>query len=191
MTLVGIDEVGRGCWAGPLLAAAVILDPTRTIEGLDDSKVLSRVQRVRLDILIRQNALAIGIGWVWPQAIDNSGVTAAVKQAMFFAVQDIKIPYDRILIDGNYNYLKDFASILSKVDTMVRADGTVPAVSAASIIAKVARDRYMTEVVAIKYPLYDFDRHVGYGTAAHRIAMQSYGVTEIHRRSFKPVAAQL
>jgi ribonuclease HII len=181
--VVGVDEVGRGCWAGPLVAAAVMLDDERSIIGIKDSKKLSNAQRERLDTTIREQALAIGIGWVWPAEIDIIGLTAAVRSAMQQAVDQIQQSYDVVIIDGSYNFLPE--NVL--VRTMVRADALVPAVSAASIIAKVARDSYMTDWAAHTYPLYGFDRHVGYGTALHISALQQYGVTDIHRMSYKPI----
>jgi ribonuclease HII len=185
---VGIDEVGRGCWAGPLVAAAVVLSPKRPIEGLNDSKKLSLAQRLRLATIIETEAVAFGIGWVWPEAIDISGITAAVKSAMEQAIMAIyPDTYSHIVIDGNYNFLPAYPN----VSTVVGADGTVAEASAASIIAKVARDRYMSETAAQKYPEYGFDRHVGYGTAQHMQALAAHGVTPIHRRSFKPIRAYL
>ncbi len=189
---IGLDEVGRGCWAGPLVAAAVVLDDNSpVIIGLNDSKKLSRLQRQKLDTIIRAEAAAIGIGWVWPKAIDISGITAAVKSAMQQAMEQVVghmqglnngHAYD-IIIDGNYNFLPEYAS----AQTMVGADGLVPAVSAASIIAKVARDRYMADRAAAEYPRYGFEKHVGYGTAQHIAMLKVHGVTPLHRMSYKPI----
>ncbi|HEX8182358.1 MAG TPA: ribonuclease HII [Candidatus Saccharimonadales bacterium] len=186
MVIIGIDEVGRGCWAGPLVAAAVVLDPEIPIAGLQDSKTLSKNQRELLAKLIHANAASVGIGWVWPEAIDISGITAAVKSAMEQAIAQIKYPYEAIIIDGNYNFLPQYAH----VTTLVKADGLIPEVSAASIVAKVARDDYMA-TQAVDYPLYGFERHVGYGTAQHIAALQTHGVTVLHRKSFKPIQALL
>lgn len=198
MIIIGVDEVGRGCWAGPLVAAAVALDLSGpALAGLADSKKLSRRQRESLDNLIRQHAPAIGIGWVQPEAIDSGGITAAVKDAMTKAVSDAlarQAPHAEItvIIDGSYNFLSDFVPLgfnTGRVhfQTQVGADGLVPAVSAASIIAKVARDRYMAEDAHARYPAYGFDRHVGYGTAAHIAALAEHGVTPLHRMSYKPI----
>ncbi|HEV2402896.1 MAG TPA: ribonuclease HII [Candidatus Saccharimonadales bacterium] len=181
--LVGIDEVGRGCWAGPLVAAAVAL-PEVTIRGLKDSKLLNRQQRQRLDTIIRVRALAIGVGWVSPQEIDSLGLSEATAQAMRRALEQITVAYTRIIIDGNVNYLRD--NQLSSA--VVQADRTVAAVSAASIIAKVARDTYMIDI-AQDYPNYAFESHVGYGTKLHRTRLQQYGICNLHRRSFKPIQA--
>lgn len=193
MITVGIDEVGRGCWAGPLVAAAVVLK--EPIPGLRDSKKLTRKQRERLALRIEKEAIAIGFGWVWPEAIDNGGITPAVKRAMTEAVQMIQIDYDEVIIDGHIDYLSGAVKFRGpssepKIRAIVRADDTVPAVSAASIIAKVARDNYMAEADA-KYPGYGFASHVGYGTAAHIAALQKRGVTDIHRLSYKPIRALL
>lgn len=197
MIVVGIDEVGRGCWAGPLVAGAVILG--EPIPGLKDSKKLSKKQREILAVEIEIKALAIGLGWVWPDAIDISGITTAVKTAMAEALAAIQISYDEVIIDGNINYLapknvlkNDLIgpSYKSKIKAVVKADDLVPAVSAASIIAKVARDNYMAEM-AEKFPLYGFEKHVGYGTAAHVAALQAHGICELHRKSYKPIKQYL
>jgi ribonuclease HII len=182
--LVGIDEVGRGCWAGPLVASAVIL--ADSISGLRDSKKLSKQQRESLSLIIQESAVAIGTGWVWPAEIDEHGLTWAVKTAMERAVTEIPATFDEVIIDGNINYLPG----LPHTRAIIKADDTVPAVSAASIIAKVARDQYMA-TLGEKYAVYGFDKHVGYGTAAHSAALRQYGVSDIHRRSYKPIQALL
>lgn len=182
MVIVGIDEVGRGCWAGPLVAGAVILN--RSIDGLADSKVLGRKQREILSSEIRLHAEAIGIGWVTPKEVDDLGLTEAVRLAMTRAVDEINIPYDQIIIDGNINYFPDN----TRSRAIIKADATVKQVSAASIIAKVARDSFMYKM-ALSYPGYGFEKHVGYGTKLHQIALLELGLTDLHRRSFKPVAA--
>lgn len=187
MLVAGLDEVGRGCWAGPLIASAVVLPGTVIIKGLNDSKKLSRQQRVRLDVMIRETALAIGVGWIFPKDIDSGGITQAVKAAMTIAFEEMLKQLDgmpdRIIIDGNYNFLPD----TKNVEVLIGADGVIPAVSAASIVAKVARDNYMIHEAHSTYPGYGFDRHVGYGTSLHIRSLQRLGVTPLHRRSFKPV----
>jgi ribonuclease HII len=180
--IVGIDEVGRGCWAGPLVAGAVLLDVP--ILGLKDSKKLSKKQRERLDAEIRVSAKAYGIGWVSVAEVDELGLTKAVGLAMHRAMEQITDDYESMIIDGNINYFAENP----KAVAVIAADNTVPAVSAASIIAKVARDKYMADVSAT-FPAYGFDKHVGYGTAAHIAALKLHGLTELHRLSFKPVAA--
>jgi ribonuclease HII len=180
MLLVGIDEVGRGCWAGPLVAGAVML--LEPIDGLADSKVLSKKRRNELTMEIKAKAI-IGLGWVWPHELDTGGITWSVKTAMERALAGITEDYDELIIDGNINFLVEN----KKSHAIIKADGSIPAVSAASIVAKVARDTYMESTVHEKYPHYGFDKHVGYGTAAHIAALQKYGVCEIHRMSYKPI----
>lgn len=178
---VGIDEVGRGCWAGPLVAAAVVLGKHR-ISGLTDSKMLTTKKRELLSDQILAQAEAVGIGWVEPEFIDKQGLTMAVKLAMTQALQAITVNYSKIIIDGNINYLSDNP----KAECLVRADATMDEVSAASIVAKVARDTYMRNI-AMAYPEYGFDKHVGYGTLEHIKQLKSHGVCAIHRLSYKPI----
>lgn len=180
MRTIGIDEVGRGCWAGPLVAGAVML--AYPIDGLADSKQLTRRERERLSNLIYDSALAIGLGWVTPAEIDSNGLTWAVQTAMSRAMAAIQLTYDEVIIDGHINYLPHEPTARA----IIKADATVPAVSAASIVAKVARDNYMRQLPA-RYQTYGFDKHVGYGTALHRTQLQLHGVSDLHRRSFKPV----
>jgi ribonuclease HII len=166
------------------VAAAVVL--AKPIEGLRDSKKLSKSRRENLVKSIEMNAHAIGIGWVWPEYIDDSGLTNAVRQAMIEALQMITCAYDEVIVDGSINYCQENP----KSRALVRADDLIPAVSAASIIAKVARDKYMAEA-ALNYPGYGFERHVGYGTAQHFEQLKLRGVTAIHRQSYKPIRALL
>lgn len=182
--MVGIDEVGRGCWAGPLVAGAVLL--TEPVAGLRDSKKLSARQRESLAQAVYDSGAAVGLGWVTPAEVDSVGLTAAVRLAMERALQQIPIAYETVIIDGNLNFLAHLANTRS----LIKADDSVPAVSAASIVAKVARDTYMAELAA-SYPNYGFERHVGYGTAAHLAALNAYGVTDQHRKSYKPIQALL
>ncbi len=188
MITVGIDEVGRGCWAGPLVAGAVVL--RQPIEGLRDSKKLSKKRREVLAAQIHEKAF-VGLGWVRPAEIDEIGLTKAVQLAMLRAVKDLHSKtdtYDEIVIDGNFNFFANVQGLhTANVQTMIRADDAVPAVSAASIAAKVARDNYMADL-ALEYPDYKFDVNVGYGTAAHIAALKQHGVTDMHRKSFKPIA---
>lgn len=184
MLTVGIDEVGRGCWAGPVVAGAVILK--KPIEGLKDSKLLSKKQREKLTGQIKSEALAVGLGWVEPAIIDKIGIGRAVQLAMERALAEIAIEYDEIIIDGNINYMK----YNSKAKAVTKADNLVPAVSAASIVAKVARDQYMAELDA-GYQVYEFAKHVGYGTALHLERLKLHGVSDMHRKSYKPIQALL
>ena len=182
--ILGIDEVGRGPWAGPLVIGAVVLGGA-TIEGLTDSKKLTKKRRDELDVLIRQQADGYGLGWVDASEIDEIGLSAALVLATIRAVEQIKVPYHEIIIDGTINFLKD-TSKGQYVTTLKKADLLVPSVSAASIIAKVARDNYMAEQDKV-YPGYKFGAHVGYGTAVHRAAIEELGVTPLHRLSFAPL----
>jgi ribonuclease HII len=181
MVVVGIDEVGRGSWAGPLVAGAVILGAD--IDGLKDSKLLTRLQRETLAQQIRDTALFFSLGWVSPPTIDRLGLGVAVHLAMKRALRPINCKYDKIIIDGNINYLPEVHNSFC----LIRADNTVPAVSAASIIAKVARDAYMRGQDR-RYPGYGFANHVGYGTKEHRQALESKGICRLHRLCYKPVA---
>lgn len=183
MITIGIDEVGRGCWAGPLVAAAAIINTP--IDGLNDSKKLSKKRRDQLAELIYQNA-SIGIGWVSPGEVDALGLTEAVRLAMQRAVDELNIAADEVIIDGNYNFLPHIPGSRA----VIKADGSIPAVSAASIVAKVARDTFM-EQLEEKYELWQFEKHVGYGTAAHIAALKEHGISDIHRLSYKPIKAFL
>lgn len=187
--LVGIDEVGRGCWAGPLVAGAVCLSVP--IKGLNDSKVLSKLKREKLALEINQKA-ACGLGWVWPEEIDKVGLTVAVSLAMRAALGQITAGYDRIIVDGNYNYLNHGTGTLigKNIECLIGADKLIQEVSAASIIAKVARDTYMARQAEL-FPGYNFETNVGYGTKLHISGLKQLGVSKIHRISYKPVKAFL
>lgn len=180
--IIGIDEVGRGCWAGPVVAAAVGLPDDHAIFGLDDSKKLSAKSRVQLMKEVQKVTQVIGIGWVWPREINQLGLTESVRLAMQRAVDKITLGNNTVIIDGNSNYLAH----LPHTEAVIKADGSVAAVSAASIIAKVARDTYMVQI-AEKYTEYGFEKHVGYGTKAHISALAQHGVTPIHRTKYKPI----
>lgn len=151
------------------------------IDGLTDSKLLSSAKRQHLAGLIKQNSVW-GIGWVEPIEIDERGLTKAVRLAMQRAIGQIKCDFDEIIIDGNYNFLKDD----NRVRTLVRADRLIPAVSAASIIAKVARDDLMLQMDLL-YPGYNFATNVGYGTSRHIAGLHKLGICELHRKSYLPV----
>ncbi len=186
--IVGIDEVGRGPWAGPLVTGAVVLGTE--IEGLTDSKKLSAKRRSELAEEIHAKALGVGLGWVEATEIDTLGLGSALEVACRRAVETLELAYpgaySEIIIDGTINFLKNTGKG-AYVTTMKKADLLIPSVSAASIVAKVARDTYMEEQ-DILYPLYGFKSHVGYGTALHRAAIEKYGVTPLHRLSFAPLA---
>ena len=181
--IVGVDEVGRGPWAGPLVMAAVVLDCQ--IDGLTDSKKLSKKRREILSEEINQRAASVGIGWVSASELDEMGMSAALTECCLRALRQIKVPFHEIIIDGTVNLLKGTA-LESYVTTMKKADLFVPSVSAASIVAKVARDNFMTEQDQA-YPGYNFAAHAGYGTAMHRAAIEKLGVTPLHRLSFAPL----
>lgn len=178
--IVGIDEVGRGAWAGPLCVGAVALGEV-TIEGLTDSKKLTAKKREKLDREIRQVAAGVGLGWVSAKQIDAIGLSAALKLAATRAMSQITCEYDQIVVDGTIMLIND-----PKAVTMKKADLLVASVSAASVVAKVARDEYM-KILSQKFPGYGFEGHVGYGTAAHTKAIADLGPTPIHRMSFSPL----
>ena len=160
-----------------------------TIDGLTDSKKLTKKRREALDPLIREKAVAFGLGWVSAEELDEVGMSKACELGCRRALEQIHVPYSEIIIDGVVNFLKDTGKG-PYVTTMKQADLLVPSVSAASIIAKVARDKFMEEQDAL-YPGYGFASHVGYGTKQHMDALQLLGVTPLHRKSFAPVAALL
>lgn len=183
--IVGIDEVGRGAWAGPLVAAAVGLGGI-TIEGLTDSKLLSRKKRESLSLKVKQSAPLVGIGWVSAADIDTIGLSNALKLASQRAFQQIEWgDIDQIIIDGTIALIDD-----PRVTLMKKADLLIPSVSAASIVAKVARDSYMAACDTV-FPGYGFSGHVGYGAATHKTAIDALGVLRLHRASFAPIAAAL
>jgi ribonuclease HII len=154
------------------------------IPGLKDSKKLSAKRRQELVVAIKNDAEAIALYWVNPEEIDAIGLGEAMSLAMRGAFSQIsKEVDDRVIVDGNINYLSEFPD----TEALIKADDTVQAVMAASIIAKEARDQYMREQ-ALQYPEFKFDSNVGYGTLDHRKALQAWGVTKIHRRSYKPIA---
>ena len=178
----GVDEAGRGPLAGPVVAAAVILDPARPILGLNDSKKLSAKRRIELAQEIRDKALAWSIAEASVEEIDRLNILQASLLAMRRAVAGVSPPPRRALIDGNKCPRLDCPT-----EAIVGGDGKVAAIAAASILAKTARDAGMEALHAI-YPMYGFDRHKGYPTAAHLAALRQYGPTPAHRRSFSPVA---
>ncbi len=181
--ILGIDEVGRGPWAGPLVVGAVVLGCE--IDGLNDSKKLSKKTRERLEEEILARAQATATGWVSAKELDEIGMSEALRLATRRAVEQIHVPYHEIIIDGTVNFLVGTTKG-EYVTTLPKADALVPSVSAASIIAKVARDRYMAELDVL-YPGYGFTSHAGYGVARHRMAIEELGVTPEHRLSFAPL----
>ncbi len=183
--VAGVDEAGRGPLAGPVVAAAVILDPERPIAGLADSKKLSAARRSALEAEIQAHALCWAVGRAEVEEIDRINILQASLLAMQRAVAALTTPPGRVLVDGNRCPRLPMAA-----EAVVKGDQTVPAISAASILAKEARDRELVALDA-RYPGYGFAGHKGYPTKAHLEALQCLGVTEVHRRSFGPVARLL
>ncbi len=184
--IAGLDEVGRGAWAGPVVAAAVILPPTgpelvQHLAGVRDSKVLTARKRESLLDVIRQYAQAWGVGVVSPAQVDEVGIVPAVRMAMALALQTLSPPADYLLID--YLSLPDL-SLPQR--SLVRGDAHVLSIAAASIVAKVSRDRMMVEIGTC-FPGYGFSQHKGYGTAQHQAALATLGPCAVHRSSFAPV----
>ena len=160
--VAGVDEVGRGALAGPVVAAAVILPRHLRLDGVNDSKLLTPAVRRRFARVIKAGAAAVGVGWASHQEVDREGLTAAVALSARRALKSLALAHQAILLDGSHNYLGDELP----VKTIIGADGCCTSVAAASIIAKVARDAYMAQMHRL-YPEFGFDRHKGYGTAAH------------------------
>ena len=181
----GVDEVGRGPLAGPVVAAAVILDPDKPIEGLADSKKLTKKRREQLYDEIMLKAMAWSIARAEVEEIDELNILQASLLAMSRAVAALPISPDHALVDGN-----QLPPLNCTAEAIVKGDEKIPAISAASIIAKVARDREMA-AMELKYPGYGFSKHSGYPTKMHMQALKELGVTPIHRRSFAPVRRQL
>ena len=181
--ILGIDEAGRGPWAGPLVVGAVVLGCE--IDGLNDSKKLTKKKREQLELEILEKAQAATTGWVSAAELDAVGMSEALRLATRRAVEQVTVPYHEIIIDGTVNFLRD-TSKGAYVTTLPKADALIPSVSAASIIAKVARDRYMSELDE-KHPEYGFKNHAGYGVAKHREAIERIGVIDEHRLSFAPL----
>ena len=181
----GIDEAGRGPLAGPVVAAAVILDPARPIAGLNDSKKLSEKRREALAVEIRDKALACAVAEASVEEIDQLNILHATFLAMQRAVAGLQIPAERAMVDGNR-----CPRLAIPVEAVVKGDGKIASIAAASILAKTVRDAGMLALHAT-YPQYGFDRHMGYPTAAHFAALEAHGASPVHRRSFAPVAKQL
>ena len=183
--IAGVDEVGRGPLIGAVVAGAVVLDSTRPIEGLTDSKKLSEKRRESLAIEIREKALAWSLGRAEADEIDQINILKASLLAMKRAVEALSIQLDGAFVDGNRA-----PELACSVVTVVKGDLYIPAISAASILAKVARDHEMKEM-DLQYPGYGLAGHKGYPTKAHREALQRLGPTPQHRKSFGPVKALL
>lgn len=174
----GIDEAGRGPLAGPVVAAAVILPEGIELPGVNDSKKLTEKKREALFDFVKENALAYGIGQASEQEIDDINILQATFLAMRRAVEALQIPADFALVDGNR-----IQGLEIPAETVIGGDGKVLSIAAASILAKVTRDRYMREM-AQTYPEYGFEKHKGYGTKAHYAAIEQYGICPLHRKTF-------
>ncbi|HET9046103.1 MAG TPA: ribonuclease HII [Casimicrobiaceae bacterium] len=184
MTLIvaGVDEAGRGPLAGPVVAAAVILDPDRRVKGLRDSKVLTEAQRDRLAVEIRGRAIAWAVASADVGEIDTINILQASLLAMRRAIEALAVQPEEALIDGNF-----CPNVPCRSYAIVKGDRDVPAISAASILAKTARDAMLVELDRV-YPLYGFAQHKGYATPEHLFALNRHGPCPAHRRSFAPVA---
>ena len=184
MLVAGVDEAGRGPLAGPVVAAAVILNPNSPIENLKDSKLLSAKKREYLFEQINNQALAVSWSSCSVIEIDSINILQASLLAMRKAILNLKIMPNQVLVDGNI--LPNLSGLVVDARAIIKGDQLEPAISAASIIAKVIRDRLMLELDQ-KYPIYGFAKHKGYPTKEHVIALQKYGPSPVHRRSFAPV----
>jgi ribonuclease HII len=183
--IIGVDEVGRGCWAGPVCVGAVAMHDC--LRGMvDDSKKLSAAQRQVIAQLIREQT-TVAVGWASHAYIDEFGLTAALKLAAERAISQIDGPISQILLDGNSNYIGD-----PRVKTIIGGDAIEPVIAAASIVAKVARDSYM-QVISVQdeFQVYGFESHVGYGTPFHRRALVEFGPSSIHRMRWAPLKAMI
>ncbi len=182
----GVDEAGRGPLAGPVVAAAVVLDRRRPIEGLRDSKLLTELQRVRLAAEIRRNAKAFAVGFATHQEIDGINILQASLLAMERAVLRLRLVPELVRVDGRQIPAFHEHARLYRAEPIIDGDNLVPEISAASILAKVCRDRLMRRLHR-RYPQYGFDQNKGYGTAEHLRALATFGPCAIHRATFAPV----
>jgi len=189
VVMVGLDEAGRGCLAGPVAAAAVILPESYDLPGLTDSKKLSPARRERLAVSIKAQAVAWAVGFAWPAEIDRINILQASLAAMARAARHLGRVPTHLVIDGNQRIPATFLTDLPELprqETVVGGDLTVPAISAASILAKTARDRLMI-VLSRRYPGYGFEAHKGYGVAVHLAALRRLGPCPLHRLTFRGV----
>jgi ribonuclease HII len=186
----GVDEAGRGPLAGPVVAAAVILGEARALEGLADSKALTAARRARLAVEIRAHSVAWGIGWADAAEVDALNILQATFLAMRRALVALRTPPAHVIVDGDRCPGLGGLPLDCTLESVVRGDATVPCVSAASILAKCARDDFMRDL-EVRYPGYGFAGHKGYPTAAHVAALHRLGPSPVHRRSFAPVQSCL
>lgn len=183
--IAGLDEAGRGAWAGPVVAAAAIFAPGVVITGVDDSKILTPAKREKLFDVIVAKALAYGVGMIESDTIDAINILEATKQAMLVAVAGLSVRPDILLIDGNMTLKTPLAQ-----KSIIDGDALSHSIAAASILAKVSRDRLMVKLSS-QFPGYGFERHKGYGTKEHQAALAQHGVLAIHRKSYGPVGQLL
>jgi ribonuclease HII len=183
--VAGVDEVGRGPLAGPVVAAAVILDELRPVKGLRDSKVLGPATRARLAGEVRARALCVSIGQASVEEIDRLNILQASLLAMQRAVEGLRLAPALVLVDGNR-----LPALRMPAEAVIKGDATVAAISAASIVAKVHRDELLVQLHE-QHPQYGFDGHKGYATAEHLAALRAHGACAAHRRSFAPVSVAL
>jgi ribonuclease HII len=183
--VAGVDEAGRGPLAGPVLAAAVILDDLHPIAGLADSKQLTALKRERLFDEIRAKALCFAVAQASVEEIDSLNILQATLLAMRRAVLGLRLPPKLVLVDGNR-----LPVLPMRCEAIVKGDSLIAAISAASILAKVTRDRWCDEI-DVQYPTYGFAQHKGYGTAQHLAALRAHGASPLHRKTFSPVRAVL
>lgn len=177
--IAGVDEAGRGPLAGPVVAAAVVLDPHYKILGLNDSKKLSEKKRIGLAEEIKMHALAYAIDFVWPEIIDEINILEATKVAMTNCIKALNIDVEHVLLDAMF--LPSLTE--AKQSKLIQGDAISNSIAAASILAKTSRDHYMCEI-SKSYPVYAFEKHKGYGTKEHYLALDKYGPCPIHRKSF-------
>lgn len=182
--IAGVDEVGRGPLAGPVVSAAVIMPKDFYIEGVTDSKKLSDKKRDYFEKIIIENAISVGISFISEKTIDEVNIYEASKLAMIDAINKLKVKPDVVLVDAMP------LDIEIETESIIKGDEKSFMIACASIVAKQARDRYMDEI-AIKYPEYNFDKHKGYPTKFHKEALLKYGVLDIHRKTYKPVQEAL
>lgn len=182
----GVDEAGRGPLAGPVVAAAVILDPRRRIRGIADSKVLAAEVREELELKIKDRSIAWGLGWADAAEIDAINILQATMLAMRRAMLALRCHPAHVIVDGDRCPSLAGLSIDCTIEAVIAGDASVTCIGAASILAKTARDRYMCELAG-RFPGYGFEHHKGYGTPEHLAALRRLGPSPVHRRSFAPV----
>ena len=190
LRVAGVDEAGRGPLAGPVVAAAVILDSRRPIRGLADSKILEPEERERLALLIRERALCHSVAWADVEEIDSINIFQATMLAMRRALLGLRVPPQRVVVDGNRCPRGDGLGFECLFQAVIKGDASVPSISAASILAKTTRDALMRELDG-RYPGFSMSKHKGYATRVHVAALDALGPSPLHRRSFSPVGMRL